>query len=178
MLFLIYTVLIYSAMVKIIQINNNFIKNNDLFTLDISYDHLCSSSIVSQDAHIKKTKISSLFYGSCVIDDQTYFFKSYVNFILIDNFKTIFLCNVSINQITITDNKYKLIIDNPDDFVENIIYDLMKKIFTSSTCSKNKKHNKYFINFNVPIKNNIDNESFYISNLSSSFKIGIFYNNL
>jgi hypothetical protein len=171
-------------MVKIQQTNDDFVKNNksDIFTSSITYDYLCSSVIISKNTitKIKRTKISLMVYGSCIVNEKTHFFKVHTNFMVIDNSKKIFLCNVTINQVNITNNEYVNIADDSDDdYVENIIYDLIEKLFISSNCSKNIQKNEYVINFNIPSKNNFnDDTSTTITNLSFLSKIGIFYNNL
>lgn len=172
-------------MVKIKQIKSDFIKDNinSHFSLNIFYNCSlsCLSTIISKKSIIKinKTKISFLIYGSCIIEDKTCFFKAHINFIFVDNSKNLFLSNVSINQVNITDDKYENLFDSSnDDFIENIIYDLIEQMFISSICSQNIENDKYIINFNVPIKNNINDKSLHIVNLSSLVKIGIFYNNL
>ena len=162
-------------MVKIIRAKNIFIKNNDKLVSKIIYDHTCSSTIFSENIKLKKTKISSMFFGSCVIDDVTYFFKTKVNFIIINNKKDTFFSNVSIYQVNITDDKYETLPDiSDDDFAENIIYDIIENMFILSKYSKNIENNKYLINFNIPF----NNENVKINNLSCSCLIGVFSDNL
>ena len=99
-------------MVNIKHIEKNFINNDDIFKLDIEYNqYKLSSSFHIDNKIIKRTMVNCTIYGNCDVDKNTHYFKSTINFLIINNEKNIFLSNVSINQVTITNDEYNDILD-------------------------------------------------------------------
>jgi hypothetical protein len=167
-------------MVKIKCIKKNFISNNETMNLIISYNEYTSSTAFQiEDINIKKAKVSCIIYGNCNINNVTYYFKSLTNFLIINNGSNIILSNISINQIYITDSSYNIISDvTNDDFIENLIYDFIKKIFKSSNINKQSDCDyRYNINFNINLIHNIDNYNIVFNELFTIFTIGVFNNN-
>lgn len=170
-------------MVKIITLKKDFDNKEDNLYLKFDFDKSYSLSIIDKDVShsIKRTKISSLFYGSININNTEYYFKSQINFIVIDNKKNTFMTNVSINQIDLTNDFYEPILENKeedDDKIECIIYELLHLLFTSNICKKDKLEDSYKITFNIPCSNEINEQHVSINNLSTTIKIGVFSNNL
>jgi len=173
-------------MVKIITLKKDFNNKEDNLYLKFDFDKSCSLSIIDKDVphSIKRTKISSLFYGSIKINDTEYYFKSQINFIIVDNKKNTFMTNVSINQIELTNEFYEPVLENKDEYnkeddkIECIIYELLHLLFTSNICKKDKLEDSYKITFNIPCSNEINEQHVSINNLSTTIKIGVFSNNL
>jgi hypothetical protein len=165
-------------MVKIKCINENFINNNKIMNLTIPYDESKSSTTFIVDEQIiKKAKASCVIYGNCNVNGVTYFFKSLSIFLIVNNSTNIFLSNVSINQLHITDPNYNVIPDiSEDDFIEHLLYDYIKQIFLSSSLKK-QQDSSYLIKFNIPVKNSIDTHNIVFNELSTTFKIGVFDDN-
>lgn len=165
-------------MVNIKYVNKDFINNNNTFALNIDYNEdKLSTSFILENKIIKRTMVNCVFYGNCTVDTNTYYFKSSINFLIINNNTNIFLSNVSISQVTITDDEYNNISDiSDDDYVEHLIYDTIKKIFTSVNFIKLPKNakNTYNINFKIPKNNSIDDKYITFNILSSNFTFGIF----
>ena len=165
-------------MVRIKHINENFTDNNTTMNLTIPYNENNLSTIFHiDDSIIKKAKASCVIFGSSNISGTEYHFKSLINFLIINNETNIFLSNVSINQLLITDSDYNVIPDvSEDDYAEHVLYELIKEIFMSSNFTKNSNDdkNKFSINFNVKTTSNINDCDITFNNLSSAFKIGVF----
>lgn len=165
-------------MVNIKYIKSEFINNNDTLELNIEYNQdKLSSSFNVDNKIIKRTMVNCIIQGNCNADGNAHCFKSIINFFIINNGTNIFLSNVSINQVMITDDKYNDIPDiYEDDYVEHLIYDSIKQIFLSSNFTKvsNGTKNKYNINFKIPKNNSIDDKDITFNILLSDFTFGVF----
>lgn len=163
-------------MVNIKYVNKDFINNNNTFALNIDYNEdKLSTPFNLENKIIKRTMVNCVFYGNCTVYANTYYFKSSINFLIINNETNIFLSNVSINQVTITNDEYNDILDiSEDDYIEHLIYDSIKQIFMSSNFYKLSDDSKYNINFSIPKNNNINNKNIMFNSLSSNFTFGIF----
>lgn len=159
-------------MVKIQNVGNKFILNskNNTLTSNIIYD----DNFDTDKNNIKKIKLSCLFNCFCTINEKNLFFSSRINFNVIDNGKSIYLCNVSIIKINITDSTFQNIIECDNDDIENMIYNLIETIFLSCFCSKNFKNNKYCLSFTINKNFKINDSMMTIEKLLIDAKIGIF----
>ncbi len=165
-------------MINIKCIKHEFINNNDTLELNIEYNEdKLSSSFNIDNKIIKRTMVNCIIQGNCNVDGNIYCFKSSINFLIINNEVNIFLSNISINQVAITDDEYNDIPDiSEDDYVEHLIYDSIKQIFLSSNFTKisNSSKNKYNINFKISKNNSINEKDITFNILSSDFTFGVF----
>jgi hypothetical protein len=168
-------------MVNIKNIKKSFNIHENCLNLSINYNEDKLSIIFNiENKIIKKTKASIVIYGNCNVNNEIFYFKSLINFIIINNQENIFLSNISINQLCITDINYNIIPDIPDDdYVETLLYDLLKNLFLSCKFIKVKDSdiNRYQIDFNIQINNIINEYNISIIQLSSYIKFGIFSEN-
>lgn len=165
-------------MVKIDELYLQFNKNSSsLYELSFNYNQNNSTFIQQQENKVTKTKISLQLFGSFFLNNKTLtheeiHFKSNINFLVIDLNNDVFIRDVSINEIILTDKNYLPIDNFEDDIIENLIYSLIEKIFLS--CLSYKNNNLYTLNFSLPIEEIIEDNKINFTNLSSKIKIGIF----
>lgn len=166
-------------MVKINQLYLEFNKNSSsLYELSFNYDHKNTIFVDEGENKFTKTKISFQLFGSFFLDSDIFktkqiYFKSYINFLVIDSNDNLFIRDVSINEIVLTDKNYLPIDNFNDDAIENLIYFVIEKIFFS--CIPYKKNNLSTLNFSLPIKETIENNSIVFTNLSCKITIGVFF---
>lgn len=160
-------------MVKITKIIKKFIHNEDKNTFELTISHKNISNVIENNKiKFKKTKISCTLNGLFSINNNdNLLFNSIINFIVVNNLEKVFICNVSINEININDTNNKIIFDNGNN--EILIHELIKKIFMNNVCQQ--ENDNFNINFNIPAENIIDDKSLLLCELTSSFKIGIFF---